>query len=69
MTRKGRFFATVALATGLAMVPAIGSRGAGALGESRSHTDSHLLTPVQSPLVLDAASGVAEARVAEIVRF
>ncbi len=58
----------MALATGLAMVPAIGSQGAGALGESRSYADSHLLSPTQSPLILDIASGVAEARVAEMVR-
>lgn len=67
MRGNAKLFAMVALAAGLAVVPALGSQGAGALGESRSHDDSHILTSTQSPLVLDVADRLAASRVAEVV--
>jgi len=56
-------FAMLGLAGGLAIVPAIGSQGAGALGERYVHVDSHLLAAEAAVASLEAADRVAEAQV------
>lgn len=65
----GKIFAMMALAGGLAVVPAIGSQGAGALGERHTHADSQLLKSTDSHAALQAADALAEQRVIGIARF
>jgi hypothetical protein len=61
-------FAMLVLAGGMAMVPAIGSQGAGALGERHLHADAHLLRSNESPTPLHAADRLAESRVVGLTR-
>ena len=56
------------LAGGLAIVPAIGSQGAGALGERFVHVDSHLVSSAATPPSLESADRVVESRVLELAR-
>lgn len=56
-------FAMLGLAAGLAIVPAMGSQGAGALGERHVHADSHLLPASATSVPLELASRIAEQRV------
>lgn len=58
----------VGLAGGLAIVPAIGSQGAGALGERYVHVDSHLLPPSGAVTSLESADRVVEAHVLGLTR-
>lgn len=53
----------VGLAGGLAIVPAIGSQGAGALGERSVHVDSHLVPALSLETSLKVADRVVEAQV------
>ena len=57
-----------ALAGGFSVVPAIGSQGAGALGEQHSHADSQLLNSTESLVSLHAADRLAESRVVGLIR-
>ena len=68
MRGLAKTFAMLALASGLAVVPAIGSRGAGALGEQHTHADSQLLGPTESRVALHAADQLAERRVVGLTR-
>ena len=61
-------FAMLVLAGGLAMVPALGSQGAGALGERHVHADAHLVRSTDSLGPLDAADRLAESRVVGLTR-
>ena len=56
-------FAMLVLAGGMAVVPAIGSQGAGALGARHVHADAHLLRPTESAAALHAADRLTESRV------
>ena len=58
----------LALAGGLAIVPAIGSQGAGALGEQHAHADSQLLDSTESRETLHAADRLAARRVVGLTR-
>jgi hypothetical protein len=68
MRGLAKTFATLALAGGLAMVPAIGSQGAGALGEQHAHADSQLLSSTESRDALHAADQLAERRAVGLTR-
>ena len=68
MRGLSKTFAMLALAGGLAVVPAIGSRGAGALGEQHTHADSQLVRSTGSTAVLHAADQLAERRVVGLTR-
>lgn len=61
-------FAMFGLASGLAIVPAIGSQGAGALGGGHVHVDSQLIDDSASLSSLRAADAVVQARVQELAR-
>ena len=61
-------FAMLAVASGMAVVPSIGSRGAGALGEQHTHADSQLLGSAESIAVLHTADQLAERRVVGLTR-
>lgn len=61
-------FAMLALAGGLAIVPALGSQGAGALGARHVHVDSHMLSPAAAMTSLEAADRIAEQRVLGLAR-
>ena len=54
------------LAGGLAIVPAIGSQGAGALGARHVHVDSHMLSSPAMMTSLEAADHIAEQQVLEL---
>ena len=49
-------------------MPAIGSQGAGALGEQHTHADSQLLGPDESRDALRDADRLAEGRVVRLTR-
>lgn len=61
-------FAMLGLAGGLAIVPAIGSQGAGALGERHAHVDSHLLSAPGAIASLEIADRAVEAHVLNLTR-
>ena len=63
----GKTLAMLALAGGLAVVPAIGSQGAGALGETNTGVDSHLLAAADTAVPLRAADDLAQRRVAGLI--
>ena len=63
-----KIFAMLGLAGGLAMVPAIGSQGAGALGEGHVHADAQLLRSTDSAAPLHAADQLAQSRVVRLMR-
>lgn len=60
--------AMLALAGGLAIVPAIGSQGAGALGAGQAQTDSQLLRSTDARTSLRLAHDLAERRVVSVTR-
>lgn len=60
--------AMLGLAGGLAIVPAIGSQGAGALGDNHVYADSHLLSPSAEASSLVAADRLVERQVLELTR-
>lgn len=49
-------------------MPAIGSQGAGALGEQHAHADSQLLGSAESRDALHAADRLAERRIVGLTR-
>ena len=63
-----KVIAMSALAGGMSVVPAIGSQGAGALGEQHSHADSQLLRG-ETTDSLHAADQLAAKRVIELARL
>ena len=57
----------LALAAGLSVVPAIGSQGAGALGEHRAHADAQIVSAtLGADSVLNAADTLAQKQVIEL---
>jgi hypothetical protein len=69
MRGLGKAIAMLATAGGLSVVPAIGSQGAGALGEQHSHADSQLLRGAETADALHAADRLAAQRVIELARL
>lgn len=58
----------LALAGGLAIVPAIGSQGAGALGEQHFHADAQLLRAAEPTQALQTADQLVAERVVALTR-
>lgn len=54
MRGRLKFFAMSVLAGGLAIVPAMGTQGAGALGGRHINADSHLVSTGAASSLLDA---------------